>query len=119
MRFNITPGSVDYPTIQAKLQENFPQYEFFMRGKQYLVCKKSGSIGANIVIRKKRIMVAGNFPNMGAQMIFVLCVLLLGVIIPFIIYLVAFQSKMKKLEKEIGAFLEKEYGPGSDEVLDA
>ena len=118
MRIDITPGSVEYPAMQAKLQEAFPQYEFFMRGKQYLVCKKSGSIGANIVIRKKRLLVAGNFPSMGAQMVFILCILLLGVLIPFIIYLAAFQSKMKKLEKEVGAFLEKEYGPGSMEVLD-
>ena len=78
MRFNITPGSVDYPEIKAKLEEAFPDYEFFMRGKQYLVCKKSGAIGANIVIRKKKLVVAGNFPSMGAQMLFMLCVVLLG-----------------------------------------
>ena len=119
MRFNITPGSVDYPEIKAKLEEAFPDYEFFMRGKQYLVCKKSGAIGANIVIRKKRMMVVGNFPSMGAQMLFILCVLLLGFLIPLIVYLVSFQRRMKQLEKEVGAFLEKQYGPGSDEVLDA
>jgi hypothetical protein len=117
MKFDITPGSIDYPTMQTKLEAEFPDYSFKMRGKQFLVAKKSGTIGANIVIRKKRIQVAGNFPTMGGTMIFVLCILLLGVIIPFIIYLAAFQSKMKKLEKEIGSFLEKEYKLGAAEIV--
>ena len=116
MKFNITPGSVDYGSIQTKLEAEFPDYTFKMRGKQFLVARKSSSIGATIVIRKKRIQVVGNFPTMGGTMIFVLCILLLGVIIPLIIYLATFQSKMKKLEKEIGGFLEREYGPGAGEM---
>jgi hypothetical protein len=109
MKFNITPNSVEYAEIEEKLKAKFPDYEYSMRGKQYLVCKKSGTIGANVVIRKNKVMVAGNFPSMGGQMLFILCVVLLGFLIPLIVYFAAFHSKMKALEKEIGAYLQEEY----------
>lgn len=110
MRFNIEPNSVTYEELQTKLQAKFPDYSFKMRGKQFLVASKSKSIGANIVIRKSKMNVVGNFPTMGGTMIFVLCIVLLGFLIPLIVYFVAFHSKMKVLEKEIGAYLEEEYG---------
>ena len=54
-------------------------------------------------------MVAGNFPSGGAIFIFLLAGIFLGVLIPLIIYLAAFHSKMKKLEKEIEEYLKAEY----------
>ncbi len=116
MKFDITPGSVAYPEMTEKLQAQFPDYTFKMRGKQFLVAAKTSSIGANIVIRKKRIQVAGNFPTIGGTLLFVLCIILLGVLIPIIIYFAAFHKKMKALETEIGAFLEQEYAPGQGDI---
>tara|TARA_R110002096_G_scaffold127069_1_gene274563 strand:- start:297 stop:641 length:345 start_codon:yes stop_codon:yes gene_type:complete len=110
MRFNISPNSVSYDQLKSDLQEKFPEYSFAMRGKQFLVAKKSSTVGANIVIRKNKLMVAGNFPTVGGTVVFILCLFLLGFLIPLIIYLVAFHSKMKKLEKEIGAYLQEKYG---------
>ncbi len=109
MRFNITPNSVTYEELQTKLAAKFPEYTFKMRGKQFLVASKSSSVGANIVVRKGKMNVVGNFPTMGGTMIFVLCIVLLGFLIPLIIYFVAFHSKMKALEKEIGSYLQEEY----------
>ena len=110
MKINITPNSVNYTEIEEKLKAKFPDYTYSMRGKQFLVCKKNGTTGVNVVIRKKYMMVAGNFPSVGGQMLFMLCVVLLGFLIPLIIYFAAFHSKMKAMEKEIGAYLEGEYG---------
>jgi len=109
MRFNITPDSVTYDELQTKLAAKFPDYAFKMRGKQFLVASKSSSVGANIIVRKGKMNVVGNFPTMGGTMIFVLCVVLLGFLIPLIIYFAAFHTKMKALEKEIGAYLQEEY----------
>ena len=119
MKIDITPGVVDYPTLKAKLEEHFPEMTFSMRGKNIIFAKKASTAGSNIVIRKKRIMVGGNFPTIGGTMVFMLCIFLLGFLIPLIVYFAAFHGKMKKVEKEVGAFIEKEYGPGSQEVLDA
>jgi len=73
VRFNISPNSVNYDQLKSDLQEKFPEYSFAMRGKQFLVAKKSSTIGANIVIRKNKLMVAGNFPTVGGTIIFILC----------------------------------------------
>lgn len=109
MRFDITPNSVTYDELQTKLAAKFPEYSFKMRGKQFLVATKSSTVGANIVIRKNKLNVVGNFPTVGGTMIFMLCVVLLGFLIPLIIYFAAFHTKMKALEKEIGAYLQEEY----------
>ncbi len=109
MKFNITPNTIEYSELQTKLAARFPQYTFKMRGKQFLVASKSSSIGANIVIRKSKLHVVGNFPTIRGSMIFVLSLFLLGILIPLIIYFAAFHSKMKALEKEIGAYLQEEY----------
>ncbi len=109
MKFKITPNSITYPEVQEKLQQKFPDYTFKMRGKQFLVASKSSSIGANIIIRKGNFNVVGNFPSVGGQLLFVLCIFLLGFLIPIIVYFAAFHGKMKALEKEIGAYLQEEY----------
>jgi len=110
MRLNITPNTITYSELQEKLTAKFPDYTFNMRGKQFLVARKSSTIGANIIIRKSKLNVAGNFPTVGGSVLFMLTLLLLGFLIPLIVYFAAFHGKMKALEKEIGAYLQEEYG---------
>jgi len=109
MKFKIEPNSINYDEMKAKLEEKFPEYKFKTRQKNFLVAAKSGTIGTNILLRNKKLMVVGNFPTMAGTLIFVLLLVLLGFLIPLIIYLIVFQSKMKKLEKEIAAYLQEEY----------
>lgn len=109
MKIKITPNSISYPEVQEKLQKKFPEYSFQMRGKQFLIAKKSSTVGTNIVIRKNDLNVVGNFPTVGGSLIFVFSLFLLGILIPIIVYFAAFHSKMKKLETEIGTFLKAEY----------
>lgn len=105
MKIDIQPGAISFEELQSKLEQRFPNYSFKVRAKNFLVAAKSGSIGANILLRKNKIQVAGNFPTMGGQMIFILCILALGFLIPLIVYFAAFHGKMKALEREIVAYL--------------
>ncbi len=110
MEFDLSPDhEFTYEDVKTKLKAKFPNLEYNLHGKHYLVCKKSGSIGTIVVIKKERMMISGNFPSKGGQMFFLFCVILLGFVIPIIIYLVAFRPKMKALEKEVGAYLKEEY----------
>ena len=109
MNINITPNTLDYAELETKLTAKFPQYSFKMRNKQFLVGKKSNTVGTNIILSKKKLMVVGSFPTIGGTMVFALCLVLLGILIPLIIYFIAFHSKMKVMEKEIGAYLQEEY----------
>jgi len=109
MKVLIKPDSVSFDGLKSKLETQFPAYKFTIRSNNFLVCAKTGIIGANVLLKKDNIIVAGNFPSMALQMLFTLCVILLGVIIPLIIYFAAFHKKFKALEKEISEYLQKEY----------
>ncbi len=109
MKFKIEPDSINFDEMKSKLETKFSDYTFKVRQKNFLVAAKSRTIGTNILLRKNKLIVVGNFPSTGATMIFMLLVILLGFLIPIIVYLIAFQSKMKKLEKEISDYLAEEY----------
>lgn len=109
MRLNIERDSIKYDELKDKLSAKFPDYTFEMRGKQFLVAKKSNTAGANIIVRKGKMTVVGNFPTMSGSVIFAVVLVLLGILIPIIIYFIAFHPKMKALENEIGAYLKSEY----------
>ncbi|GAB4289726.1 MAG: hypothetical protein Kow0068_15290 [Marinilabiliales bacterium] len=106
MKIDITPGAISFEDLKMKLEQRFPDYQFTVRSKNFLVAKKSGTVGANILLRKNKIQVAGNFPTMGGQLLFVLSILALGFLIPLIVYFAAFHGKMKALENEIGAYIQ-------------
>ncbi len=109
MKINIKPDSVKWEDVKEKLQAQFPAYTVKQRSKGFLIVAKSGSIGANVLVRKKNIMVAGNFPTMAGSMVFMLSIVFLGVLLPLIVYFAAFHSKMKALENEVGAWLKEAY----------
>ena len=109
MKINLGDKVVTIEEVKAKLEEKFPDYGFSMRGKKVLVVKKSGTVGAQVMIFRKRLNINGNFPSMGGQMLFMICILLLGILIPLIIYFAAFHSKFKKFEKELSAALQEDY----------
>lgn len=62
-----------------------------------------------ISVFKDKINVIETFPTMGGQMLFILLVILLGIIIPYIVYAIAFQPGQKAVTKEMAAFLTSQY----------
>ena len=110
MKILINENSVNTVTLKSKLTENFPNYKFVDFRKNMFIASKSKSVGANVILKKNRILIIGNFPTMGGRILFALCIVLLGILIPLIIYLAVFQSKFSKFEKELGAVVQKEFG---------
>jgi hypothetical protein len=47
---------------------------------------------------------------MAGTFLFMLAIIFLGVVIPIILYFSIFFAAQKKVEKEVGEFLSKEYG---------
>jgi hypothetical protein len=108
MRVKITQP-VQAESLKNALQAKFPQYKVYMRNKSIIVIQKSGSVGTTILVGSKSLAINGNFPTMGGSMLFALCCVLLGFLIPLIVYFAAFHGKMKVVEKEVVAFVEQEY----------
>ncbi len=109
MKLKTQENSINFEELKSKLKENFPQYEFRERKKNFLVVKKTSTIGTNIILKKNKLFVVGNFPTVVGQMIFSLSIFLLGILIPIIIYFAVFHTKLKSLERELGEFLKQEY----------
>ncbi len=110
MKIKISKDSVDFESMKTKLENNFTDYTFKERSKKFLVASKSNTVGCNILMRKNKIIVVGNFPTMTGQIIYSLSLVLLGVLIPLIIYFAVFHKKMKRIENEIGEFIKEECG---------
>jgi len=109
MKISIQPNSVTIEEIGEKINARFPAYGFRKRSAKLAVVRKTSVAGANILLRKNKIIVSANFPTYGGIILFVLSILLLGVLIPFIVYLAVFFAAQKKVEKEVAAFLTEEY----------
>ncbi|CAN5203642.1 hypothetical protein BH09BAC5_BH09BAC5_28570 [soil metagenome] len=96
--------------VKESIAQQFPQYPLSMRTPKLLIVKKTGTAAAMVMVRKDKIIVNEGFPTMGGQMMFTLSMLLLGILIPLIIYYTAFFPKQKALTKEVGAFLTSQFG---------
>ena len=98
-----TPQPVDPETLMGQLQQALPHYKFTKRSKKFFVAEKTAAVGANVVVAKNKVNVVPNFPNMGLQMVFILCVVFLGILIPLIVYFVTVHGKQKAAAAEVGA----------------
>ncbi len=101
-----TQFPVDKNALQAYLQQAFPNFEVGPR-QSFLVVKKTGWVGANVVVRKNKVLVVGNFGSMALQMGFILAVVLLGFLIPILLYFIFVFSKQRAFEKEVGAAVQQ------------
>lgn len=109
-----THTPVDKLALQAHLQQAFPAYEVAPR-QSFLVVKKTGWVGANVVVKKNKVLVVGNFGSMGLQMLFMLSVVLLGFLVPIVLYLIFVFGKQRAFEKEVGAVVQQWIAGGAQQ----
>lgn len=100
--------------LKPQLEARFPEYKITFRGPKVLVIGQGKIAGAQIIGEKKKFArVQESFPTMGGQMLFIFCVLLLGVMIPFIIFLTTMKPKQVKVRDAVADFIRQEYGTGA------
>ncbi len=103
--------AVTIEELKAKLTSGLPHYEVTNRTKAILVVRKPGSSAAALVLAgKDKVTVNESFATMGGQMVFTLTLILLGILIPLIVYFAAFFPKQKAVRNEVAEFIKKEYG---------
>ena len=100
------PQPLQPQAMIPSLSPMLPGYKLYMRGSKILVAEKSAAVGATLFFRKDKVVVNGNFPNMGVQMVFVLALVFLGILIPLVIYLLTVYKSQKASEQEVGAALQ-------------
>ena len=100
--------------LKPKLEQRFPEYKVTFRGPKVLIIGQGNIAGAQIIGEKKKFArVNEGFPTMKGQMLFLLFILVLGVLIPFIIFLTTMKPKQVKVRDEVADFIRQEYGTGA------
>ncbi|MCA9650310.1 MAG: hypothetical protein H6712_21610 [Myxococcales bacterium] len=99
------PQPMDPKAVIPQLQAMLPGYKLSMRGGSIIVAEKSAAVGATILFRKNKLIINGNFPNMGLQLVFVLAIVFLGVLIPLVIFLLTVYKSQKASAEEVTAAL--------------
>lgn len=110
MKIKIKENVLTREELKRELTEKFnDKYDLSYRGKYMIVIAKTKIIGCTVMIHKNNIHVNGNFSTMKAQIIFTLFFVLIGIIIPLIVYFLVFHKKMKVVEKEVGQYIKNNY----------
>lgn len=109
MKIKIDPNSVSFDELKTTLVREFPDLEFTERRRNFLLAKKKAIFGCNILLKRRKIVVVGNFPETSQQVMFNLAVVFLGVVLPLAVYYAFFYKKYKTFEEEIGNFLKSKY----------
>ena len=110
MKIKIKENVLTREELKRVLSEKFDdKYNLSYRGKYMIVIAETKIIGCTVMIHKNNILVNGNFSTMKAQIIFTLLVVLLGFVIPILVYFLVFHKKMKVVEKEVGEFITQNY----------
>jgi hypothetical protein len=100
------PQPLQPQAMIPQLSAMLPGYKLYMRGGKILIAEKSAAVGATLLFRKDKVVVNGNFPNMGVQMLFIFALIFLGILIPLLIYFVTVYKSQKASEQEVGAALQ-------------
>ena len=96
--------------VRGSISQQFPQYELSIRNANILIVKKSKTAAALVMVRKNKIIVNEAFPTMGGQMMFSLSLILLGILIPLIVYFTAFFPAQKAVTTEVAGHLTTQFG---------
>jgi hypothetical protein len=110
MRVKIT-NPITLDELKGKMDQSLPQYHSFFRGNKVLVVQKDKKTGVIIMLGRKGIVrVNEGFPTMLGQFIFAICIVFFGVLIPFLIYIIAFRPAQRKMRNEIADFIKNSDG---------
>ncbi len=97
---------IDPQAVIPSLSAMLPGYKFSMRGGKILVAEKTSAVGATVFFRKNKLIINGAFPSMGLQLVFVFSLLLLGILIPMLIFLLTVHKSQKAAMQEVGAAMQ-------------
>lgn len=112
MRVPITK-ELNLEDLKSILERDHPGIKCTWRGKKVLIVSEpavSKSAAAQVMAGKKKATIVEAFSTMGGQMAFVFSILLLGILIPFMVYLIAYKPKQKAICNKVADVVRANYG---------
>lgn len=110
MKLTIKENTINPTELKRTLTDEFSnKYTVTATIPTLTVVAKSKIIGTKVILRKNSLHVVGGFPTTFVQLIFTLLFVLLGIVIPLILYFIFLHKKMKSFEHEIATFIKENY----------
>ena len=110
MKIKIKENAIQATELKNTLLEAFSSdYQVIAKNPSMIVIAKTKIIGVKVFPRENSLLVVAGFPTTGVQLIFTLLFILLGIIIPLLIYFLVLHHKMKAFENEVATFIKQNY----------
>jgi hypothetical protein len=87
--------------VKQFLETRLPQYKYAFRAGRMVDVQKSFLIGATVTPRKDGLIINGNFPSMGASLLWVVIIFGSGVLIGLILWLVLWKGNQDKVRDDV------------------
>lgn len=100
MRFTFIEN-IDKENLITDLRDDFPNYKISLIGKKVIEVQKDDTTAAHITINKNVMDVKGALPENTVKVLFIIIAILMGFIIPLLIYVIAFQPAQTRFEKVV------------------
>ncbi len=112
MRVPITK-ELNLEDLKSILEREHPGLKCTWRGKKVLIVSDpavSKSAAAQVMAGKKKATIVEAFSTMGGQMLFVFSILFLGILIPFLVYMIAYKPKQTAVCNKVADVVRAHYG---------
>ena len=87
--------------VKQCLEARLPQYKYSFRAGRMVDVQKSFLIGATVTPRKDGLIINGNFPSMGASLLWVVIIFGSGILIGLILWLALWKGGQDKVRDEV------------------
>ncbi len=87
--------------VKQFLEARLPQYKYSFRAGRMVDVQKSFLIGATVTPKKDGLVINGNFPSVGASLVWVLIIFGTGVLIGLILWLALWKGAQDKVRDEV------------------
>lgn len=108
MRIKTKVTEISVEDLKNRVKNKFDNYKILKIKKRSFVIKKNNTTGCTIIVGKQAIYVIGNFPTQIGQIISYTLFFIFGVVLYSIIFYSFFNKQLKKLENEVGAYIQSE-----------
>ncbi len=102
MKLKYPENNLTIKQLEEIIKRDYPHLNIKRRSGSMFSIQKNKTIGTEVYKGKNTIYIKAAWASPPARTLYYIVLIILGIIIPLIIYLTCFRPKMKRLEKQTG-----------------
>lgn len=102
----IKAGAFPFDELSVQVRRHYHlRYNVTDNGRNEIIIAKDASIGCKVLLTQKRMMIHGTFATPGKMLLAFFILVLGGIIVPMLIYMIAYKGKFEAMEKEVYQYI--------------